>query len=38
MQDYTSSNAQDNAIALQKFGVGQPVRRKEGRQFHHPLR
>ena len=29
MQDYTSSNAQDNAIALQKFGVGQPVRRKE---------
>ena len=29
MQDHTSSNAQDNAIALQKFGVGQPVRRKE---------
>jgi len=29
MQDYTSSNARDNAIALQKFGVGQPVRRKE---------
>jgi carbon-monoxide dehydrogenase large subunit len=29
MQDYTPSNAQDNAIALQKFGVGQPVRRKE---------
>jgi carbon-monoxide dehydrogenase large subunit len=29
MQDYTSSTAQDNAIALQKFGVGQPVRRKE---------
>jgi aerobic carbon-monoxide dehydrogenase large subunit len=29
MQDYTSSAAQDNAIALQKFGVGQPVRRKE---------
>jgi aerobic carbon-monoxide dehydrogenase large subunit len=29
MQDYTSSNTQDNAIALQKFGVGQPVRRKE---------
>ncbi len=29
MQDYTSSNAQDNTIALQKFGVGQPVRRKE---------
>jgi aerobic carbon-monoxide dehydrogenase large subunit len=29
MQDFTSSNTQDNAIALQKFGVGQPVRRKE---------
>jgi aerobic carbon-monoxide dehydrogenase large subunit len=29
MQDFTSSNVQDNAIALQKFGVGQPVRRKE---------
>jgi aerobic carbon-monoxide dehydrogenase large subunit len=29
MQDFTSSDAQDNAIALQKFGVGQPVRRKE---------
>jgi carbon-monoxide dehydrogenase large subunit len=29
MQDYTSSTARDNAIALQKFGVGQPVRRKE---------
>src|SRR5271168_2751129 len=29
MQDYTSSNVQDTAIALQKFGVGQPVRRKE---------
>ena len=29
MQDFTSSNAQGNAIALQKFGVGQPVRRKE---------
>jgi carbon-monoxide dehydrogenase large subunit len=29
MQDFTSSNARDNAIALQKFGVGQPVRRKE---------
>ena len=29
MQDYTSSNSRDNAIALQKYGVGQPVRRKE---------
>src|ERR1700734_1362368 len=29
MQDLTSSNTRDNAIALQKFGVGQPVRRKE---------
>src|SRR3984885_9516099 len=29
MQDFTSSNTQDNAIAMQKFGVGQPVRRKE---------
>src|ERR1700727_3620274 len=29
MQDFTSSNTRDNAIALQKFGVGQPVRRKE---------
>src|SRR5436305_27763 len=29
MQDYTSSPALDNAIALQKFGVGQPVLRKE---------
>lgn len=28
MQDYTGSPA-DNAIAMQKFGVGQPVRRKE---------
>ncbi|MBS0529302.1 MAG: xanthine dehydrogenase family protein molybdopterin-binding subunit [Proteobacteria bacterium] len=29
MQDHTSRNSLDNAIALQKFGVGQPVRRKE---------
>jgi aerobic carbon-monoxide dehydrogenase large subunit len=29
MQDLTASNTRDNAIALQKFGVGQPVRRKE---------
>src|SRR5256886_1933562 len=29
MQDQTSSSAIENAIALQKFGVGQPVRRKE---------
>src|SRR5213083_3528315 len=29
MQDHTSSSALENAIALQKFGVGQPVRRKE---------
>ena len=29
MQDHTSSTALENAIALQKFGVGQPVRRKE---------
>src|SRR4029079_12616185 len=29
MQDYTSSSSLDNAIALQKYGVGQPVRRKE---------
>lgn len=28
MQDHTASFA-DNAIAMQKFGVGQPVRRKE---------
>ena len=28
MQDFTS-HSQDNAIALQKYGVGQPVRRKE---------
>jgi hypothetical protein len=25
-----SSSSLENAIALQKFGVGQPVRRKEG--------
>ena len=29
MQDYTSAPTLDNAIALQKYGVGQPVRRKE---------
>ena len=29
MQDRTSPSSLDNAIALQKFGVGQPVRRKE---------
>jgi aerobic carbon-monoxide dehydrogenase large subunit len=29
MQDHTSSGQLENAIALQKFGVGQPVRRKE---------
>ncbi len=29
MQDHTSSPSLENAIALQKFGVGQPVRRKE---------
>jgi carbon-monoxide dehydrogenase large subunit len=29
MQDQTSSASLENAIALQKFGVGQPVRRKE---------
>ena len=29
MQDHTSSPSVENAIALQKFGVGQPVRRKE---------
>ena len=29
MQDHTSSLQLENAIALQKFGVGQPVRRKE---------
>src|SRR6202047_3193602 len=29
MQDHTSPFSLENAIALQKFGVGQPVRRKE---------
>jgi carbon-monoxide dehydrogenase large subunit len=29
MQDHTSSSQLENTIALQKFGVGQPVRRKE---------
>jgi aerobic carbon-monoxide dehydrogenase large subunit len=29
MQDHTSSPSLENAIALQKYGVGQPVRRKE---------
>src|SRR5580704_5637970 len=29
MQDQPSSTALENAIALQKYGVGQPVRRKE---------
>ncbi|WP_316185520.1 MULTISPECIES: xanthine dehydrogenase family protein molybdopterin-binding subunit [unclassified Bradyrhizobium] len=29
MQDFTSPAALENAIALQKFGVGQPARRKE---------
>ncbi|MGO3927395.1 xanthine dehydrogenase family protein molybdopterin-binding subunit [Rhodopseudomonas pseudopalustris] len=29
MQDQTSNASLDTAIALQKFGVGQPVRRKE---------
>ncbi|WGS17880.1 MULTISPECIES: xanthine dehydrogenase family protein molybdopterin-binding subunit [unclassified Bradyrhizobium] len=29
MQDHTSSASLENAIALQKYGVGQPVRRKE---------
>jgi carbon-monoxide dehydrogenase large subunit len=29
MQDKPSAQSLDNAIALQKFGVGQPVRRKE---------
>ena len=29
MQDLTSSTSQETAIALQKYGVGQPVRRKE---------
>jgi carbon-monoxide dehydrogenase large subunit len=29
MQDHTPSSSLENAIALQKYGVGQPVRRKE---------
>jgi carbon-monoxide dehydrogenase large subunit len=29
MQDHTSPKSVENAIALQKYGVGQPVRRKE---------
>src|SRR3954466_15237623 len=29
MQDHISPPSQENAIALQKYGVGQPVRRKE---------
>src|SRR5579863_1443741 len=29
MQDHTPASSLENAIALQKFGVGQPVRRKE---------
>jgi len=29
MQDHTSSSSLENAIAVQKYGVGQPVRRKE---------
>jgi aerobic carbon-monoxide dehydrogenase large subunit len=29
MQDHTSPSSRENAIALQKYGVGQPVRRKE---------
>src|SRR5512140_1393129 len=29
MQDHTSPSSLENAIALQKYGVGQPVRRKE---------
>src|SRR5205823_6047212 len=29
MQDHTPASSVDNAIALQKYGVGQPVRRKE---------
>ncbi|WP_213774897.1 xanthine dehydrogenase family protein molybdopterin-binding subunit [Bradyrhizobium sp. dw_78] len=29
MQDYTSPSSLENAVALQKYGVGQPVRRKE---------
>src|SRR6266436_9184910 len=29
MQDHTAPRSVENAIALQKYGVGQPVRRKE---------
>src|SRR3954466_10708179 len=29
MQDHTSSSSLENAIALQKYGVGQPVLRRE---------
>src|SRR4051812_17389340 len=29
MQDHTSRSSLENAIAVQKYGVGQPVRRKE---------
>src|SRR5580700_12212246 len=29
MQDHTSPSSLESAIALQKYGVGQPVRRKE---------
>ena len=29
MQDHTPASSLENAIALQKYGVGQPVRRKE---------
>src|SRR5262249_37334602 len=29
MQDHTSPSSVENAVALQKYGVGQPVRRKE---------
>src|SRR5260370_14120642 len=29
MQDHTSPSSLENAIALQKYGTGQPIRRKE---------
>ena len=29
MQDHTSPSSLENTIAVQKYGVGQPVRRKE---------
>src|ERR1700746_553706 len=29
MQDHTPASSLDNAIAMQKYGVGQPIRRKE---------